>query len=624
LSKKERNFLLNSSTPEWPVRPVDSDEPIEPSEIEEYTAALIRGHGQTPEKWFRARNPQGRAEEKAVAVLRCVDLLVRHRNELALPADQPGKVPDVAPGRVAHEPVMSAPSVPVAEPADALLWDRQWLAEHNLEPIGKLDVTGGGMGFIALAWHSGMKREVVLKVARRERDEDRFRREIQVHAKLGGHVNIAVTRTPLRYQQASVLVVDYVPGPSLKRLVELKGAVPWRESCDWIRQAAVGLGYAHRLGVTHRDIKPSNLVRSSRDGVVKVIDWGLALDRRAPIDDLTVRGQFLGTPHYCAPEQAKQPSDAFPASDLYGLGCVWYELLTGFPPFRGNHLELASAHEKNPVPALPEELGVPEEVELVLRKLLEKNPQRRFVSADEFIAALDHAVAARPIGRRHWFGVLVGGLVLGAFVIALRGGARRAHSSLSVRDLVIELSDTSANPSRSGRLGDTTYEARLGDQVTLRGELSDEAYCYLLSFRPDGQIDVWSPANVGQRPAPTTAPCYPDGDPTKVIELVNGTGLQAFALVVSRDSLPDFGTWRAQQSSPPWRAKVPADRGVVWRFDGARVETLKSARGDRNRGDGVAARGAYGAVVDLSDWLRSRPGVSAVYVKAFAVEPAQP
>ena len=141
------------------------------------------------------------------------------------------------------------------------------------------------MGFIALAWHTGMKREVVLKVARRESNERRFRREIQVHARLGGHTNIAVTRTPLRYRQASVLVVDYVPGLSLRKRVQLLGPMPWRESCDCIRQAAVGLSHAHRLGITHRDVKSSNLVRSSRDGVVKVIDWGLALDRQAPGED---------------------------------------------------------------------------------------------------------------------------------------------------------------------------------------------------------------------------------------------------------------------------------------------------------------------------------------------------
>ena len=103
------------------------------------------------------------------------------------------------------------------------------------------------MGIVALAWHTGMKREVVLKVAGRN-PTNRFQREIQVHAKLGGHTNIAVTRTPLRYRQASVLVVDYVPGLSLRRRIQSLGPMSWRESCDCIRQAAMGLSHAHTWG----------------------------------------------------------------------------------------------------------------------------------------------------------------------------------------------------------------------------------------------------------------------------------------------------------------------------------------------------------------------------------------
>ncbi len=613
------------------MNPDDDDEqPIDPSLVDEYTAALLRGELDSPDEWLFSRKGNTHPSPQALAVLRSVDLLVRCRNALEHSSVLNSTVPSVAPGPLGTTPAMSTVSATESEPADGVLNDRQWLAAHNLEPIGRLDVPGGGMGFVGLAWHTEMKREVVLKVAKGESNELRFQREIRVHAKLGGHTNIAVTRTPLRYRQASVLVVDYVQGLNLKRRVQLLGPMDWRESCDCIRQAAVGLSHAHRLGVTHRDVKSSNLVRSSRDGVVKVIDWGLALDREAPEEFLTETGQFLGTPRYCAPEQAHRPSDATPASDLYALGCAWYELLTGSPPFQGDWNELAMARDHDPIPPLPATLGVPEAVESVLRTLVEKEPKRRFASADEFITALDQAVSEKLIDRRFWFAAAVGGLVLAGIALALRReSSERSVSpvspSLAATDLVIELSDTSAHPKRSGKLGETTYEARQGDQVTtLRAELSRVAYCYLLSFRPDGLMDVWWPADEGQQPAPTAAPCFPAGGSNEAINLDQGVGLQAFALVASPEALPDFRTWQSQQGPPPWRASNPDDPGVVWRDNGHLIETLSSSGKNQTRGKGAASRGARGAVNELSEWLKSRPGVTVVYLKAFGVQPAQP
>ena len=284
--------------------------------------------------------------------------------------------------------------------------------------------------------------------------------------------------------------------------------------------------------------------------MVKVIDWGLALDRQSPGELLTETGQFLGTPDYCAPEQALKPSDALPASDLYGLGCVWYELLTGSLPFHGNRQELAMAHKEEPVSPLPPGLGVPEAVELVLRRLLEKVPGRRFASADEFIEALDRATADRRIDRRLWIVAVAGGLVVAGWAYRQNGGLSQSPAA---SDLVIDLADTSANPKHSGKLGETTFEARQGDQVTLQAGLSGEAYCYLLSFRPDGRIDVWWPADEGERPSLTAAPRYPAGNSTQVIGLDHGVGLQAFAMIASREPLPDFRTWIARQDPSPWR-----------------------------------------------------------------------
>ncbi len=231
------------------MNPDDDDEqPIEPSLVDEYTAALLRGELDSPDEWLFSRKGNTHPSPQALAVLRSVDLLVRCRNALEHSSVLNSTVPSVAPGPLGTTPAMSTVSATESEPADGVLNDRQWLAAHNLEPIGRLDVPGGGMGFVGLAWHTEMKREVVLKVAKGESNELRFQREIRVHAKLGGHTNIAVTRTPLRYRQASVLVVDYVQGLNLKRRVQLLGPMDWRESCDCIRQAAVGLSHAAPAG----------------------------------------------------------------------------------------------------------------------------------------------------------------------------------------------------------------------------------------------------------------------------------------------------------------------------------------------------------------------------------------
>jgi serine/threonine protein kinase len=608
------------------TRPRPGTPTVEHALIDEFAEAFRRGDGSDPEAWLRARNS---GDSSGVAALRAVDLLIRHGNTLgrsrtSTSRDDPTSDRDLSPEP--RGPAMSAPSALGNGRPRTLTEDREWLRENQLEMLGFLDVEGGGMGVVALAWHTGMKREVILKAARESYFEERFRREIEVHAKLGGHANIAVVRTSLLYQGMSVLVVDYVAGPNLRRRVRTVGRLQWRDACDCIRQAACGLRHAHAMGVIHRDVKSSNLVRSDRDGVVSVIDWGLAYDHETPAHreaGLTRAGRLLGTPAYCAPEQAARASAATAASDLYGLGCAWYELITGRPPFHGNEAELAHAHAHTPVPPLPAELDVPEAVEHVLRKVLDKNPDRRHRSAEEFIAALDGALhehgepLGAPSSSRRWF--------LTAAALALMFGAWRywhREPPLPVApDLVVELTDTSAHPTRSGNLGVKTFEVREGDQVALHAQLPAPYYSYLLSFRPDGAMDLCMPVKDTELPTRTSSVSTPLGN--HMIDLNDGAGLQVFALVASRDALPDFRSWRAQQGRPPWEKSTAADPGVVWCFDGTRIKTLPEAD-ETQRGTGGRPQGARGAIGELVQWLESRQGVDLVILKAFAVQPAQP
>jgi hypothetical protein len=169
-------------------------------------------------------------------------------------------------------------------------------------------------------------------------------------------------------------------------------------------------------------------------------------------------------------------------------------------------------------------------------------------------------------------------------------------------------------------MGTAAFEACEGDQVSLHARLAAPCYSYLLSFRPDGQMELCSPTRDTERPASTPSPSIPPG---RMIDLNNGTGLEVFALVGSRDPLPDFRAWRAQQGPAPWRASIAGDLGVVWRYNGNGTppEPLRAADGERVRGADARARGVMGTLTELVRWLESRPGVDIVILKAFAVQP---
>jgi tetratricopeptide (TPR) repeat protein len=225
--------------------------------------------------------------------------------------------------------------------------------------------------------------------------EARFRHEIELQNKLGAHPQIVAVKNAGQFEGRYYLMMDYVPGVDLGRYVAAHGPLPWQKACAFIRQAALGLAHAHDRGVVHRDVKPRNLIGTEYDGSIKILDWGLArwLDRASADEDarLTEPDRILGTPDYIAPEQISNSATAGPASDLYSLGCTLYELLTGRPPFH-DHSNKLMAHLESPIPALQPQLGVPEGVECLLRRLLAKRAEDRYGSAREFEEALGEAV----------------------------------------------------------------------------------------------------------------------------------------------------------------------------------------------------------------------------------------
>ena len=254
------------------------------------------------------------------------------------------------------------------------------------------------MGVVYLAKNRLMGRLEVLKVVGRHLVErpgvlDRFLREIQSAAKLQ-HANIVTAYSAMRLGQSLVLAMEYVEGLDLAKMVKTKGPLPVAHACYFIHQAALGLQHAHERGMVHRDIKPANLIlaRDGKKAIVKVLDFGLAkVTSEGQTDSsLTREGQMLGTPDYIAPEQIRDAQSADIRADIYSLGCTFYYLLTGGPPFRGEHLwDVYQAHfsmDAGPLNLVRPE--VPVELAAVVAKMMAKEPGRRFQTPGEVARAL--------------------------------------------------------------------------------------------------------------------------------------------------------------------------------------------------------------------------------------------
>lgn len=276
----------------------------------------------------------------------------------------------------------------------------------------------GGMATVYLAEHRLMKRDVALKVIHRELFDradvvERFLGEVQMAARLS-HPHVVTAYDADRLDGTHLLVMEFVDGETLARIVEQNGPMSWRVACEYICQAALGLEHAHRLGLVHRDIKPQNLMLS-KDNCVKVLDFGLASlvasevaaqDVASEIlpDDrrLTHFGSKLGTPAYMAPEQLVDPRRADIRADIYSLGCTLHFLLQGVPPAVLRPASDAAGSVR------PE---VPPTVEDVVRRMTAADPADRFATPGEVAAALSALVGAPSGSQRakssRWHGASV-------------------------------------------------------------------------------------------------------------------------------------------------------------------------------------------------------------------------
>ena len=252
----------------------------------------------------------------------------------------------------------------------------------------------GGMADVYLARDLLLDRPVAVKVLFPEFATDpnfveRFRREAQAAANLT-HPNIVGVYDWGQQGTTYFIVMEYVNGRSLAEILRAEGALEPNRSNDIASEVAAALGFAHRSGVVHRDIKPANILVSNQ-GVVKVADFGIARAQRGGRARADASGRGDGYGHVLLPEQA-QGSALDPRSDLYSLGVVLYEMLTGQPPFAGDNpvaIAYKQVHDQ-PIPPSQHRADLPEGLEAVTLKLLAKSPANRFANADELRADLRH------------------------------------------------------------------------------------------------------------------------------------------------------------------------------------------------------------------------------------------
>ena len=265
-------------------------------------------------------------------------------------------------------------------------------------------VGSGGAGQVFKARHLVTRRIEAIKVLSESVSSDdvqakRFLREIQVQARLN-HRNIAAVHNAFRWHGRLVMVMEFVDGNSLQRVLE-SGPVPLSKALDYVDQTLQGLAYAHASDVVHRDIKPANLMITP-DGTVKITDFGLAKSLKEPA--LTQTGDIQGTLYYTPPEQVKG-LEQDNRSDLYSLGAVLYELAAGKRPFDlDQSFALMQAHV-NDIPRPPSKVNpsLPAVLDKIALFALEKVPEDRFQTADEFqkaIASVRNEPSKQTAGHR--------------------------------------------------------------------------------------------------------------------------------------------------------------------------------------------------------------------------------
>ncbi len=266
-----------------------------------------------------------------------------------------------------------------------------------------LDMLGeGGMGEVYRGCHEPLGDTVAIKVLKKEHAKDermvaRFRREARSTSRVQHRNVVGIFDMGQLDDGRLYLVMEYISGKSLVDILDEQGALPVNRALRLAVQIADAMAAAHSMGIMHRDLKPENIViLDTPEGEhVKVLDFGLArmVENNLPEDKITMSGEVFGTPVYMSPEQCFGEELSFP-TDVYSFGALFFEMLTGEPPFEGNNIVAIMLAHKNQMPRVPSavypENGIPAELDQIVLKCLMKNQGDRFPTGLELARELRH------------------------------------------------------------------------------------------------------------------------------------------------------------------------------------------------------------------------------------------
>ncbi len=329
----------------------------------------------------------------------------------------------------------------------------------------------GGMGEVYRAVHTRIGRVVAVKVLSSVGDStavQRFLNEARIQGRLT-HPGIATLHDFTEYGGRPCIIMEYVDGQTLAELVERRGRLPFGEAAAIVRSVAEALAYIHAQGIVHRDLKSTN-VKITTAGQVKLLDFGIA--RSSSSRRLTATGAVVGTLQYLAPEQI-EGRDADLRTDIWAMGVLLYELLTGRLPFEGTSTAelLGRVLRGDFVPPSRLVSGLPPHAERVVARCLKKDPASRFQTAEELRSALG-AAWAPGLSRRALALVAAGALLLLVLLLVLFYGTGDWSSAPAggVKTITVDVVGGTAEVYRDGgRVGRTPFriKAREGEHISL-------------------------------------------------------------------------------------------------------------------------------------------------------------
>ncbi len=399
-------------------------------------------------------------------------------------------------------------------------------------------IGAGGMADVWLAEDTHLQRQVALKVLHRRYLQDqqfveRFQREAE-HAAGLQHPNVVAVFDRGQDGEVNYIAMRYVKGPTLKELID-RGLTP-EQAVPLVRQVLEAARFAHRNGIVHRDLKPQNVI-VDEEGKAVVTDFGIA---RAGVSEITQTGSVMGTPHYLSPEQA-QGHDVTSVSDLYSIGVILYEALTGRVPFEGESAVAVAMKQVSQTPQRPSSINprISPALDAVVMRALEKDPGNRFQSADAFIAALDAAMkepgvsrdtaafaAAPPVvavpeeegpledRKRNWWlwGLLVAAIVIGLLVgLALTRDTTTKVPNVTGTPLNVAVTLLQQNGFQVGEVVRVERQAPANEVLEQEPAASppakqaDENCAFVTFLCSKPKVNLTVSAGPGQAKVPTTA-----------------------------------------------------------------------------------------------------------------------